>query len=99
MNLIGKNSFELDSDTGSADGRIRLSEAGPGQAVRVERLRGDQQFQSRLRNMGLREGSEILVIKQAPLADPMEYQIGSIHLSLRRAEASQIVVQPISGQV
>ncbi len=72
--------------------QVPLSNINPGFTALIESISGDHLFRSRLRNMGLREGNQIKVIKQAPLSDPMEYQVGATHLSLRREEAEQILV-------
>ncbi len=75
-----------------APGVISLIHIAPGHTAKVMRLRGSDTFQARLRNLGLREGLIIEVIKQAPLADPREYRLGPVHLSLRREEAERIDV-------
>ncbi len=71
-----------------------LCDLSPGARAVVVFVGGDMAFQNRLRNMGLREGMDIEMIKQAPLADPMEYRLGAMHLSLRRHEACRILVTP-----
>lgn len=84
MNAVDKH--------GEADITIRLCDLSSGARAMIVSVGGDPVFQNRLRAMGLREGEEIEVVKQAPLADPMEYRIGSMHLSLRRDEAEFISV-------
>lgn len=76
------------------DGGIPLCSLAPGMTGIILEVGGDMSFQARLRNMGLREGMEIEMIKQAPLADPLEYRVGVMHLSLRRHEAGRILVEP-----
>jgi Fe2+ transport system protein FeoA len=72
--------------------KVPLESLRCGEAARIYSLGGNTDLQIRLRNMGVREGEEILVVKCAPLADPIEYRIGGMHLSLRRSEARQILV-------
>jgi ferrous iron transport protein A len=44
----------------------------------------------RLMEMGLFEGSQVTVLRRAPMGDPMEIQVGDYRLSLRRAEAALV---------
>ena len=78
----------------SVNHSIPLCDLSPGSSGEILTVGGDIAFQSRLRNIGLREGVQVEMIKQAPLADPLEYRIGAMHLSLRRHEAAYIMVQP-----
>jgi Fe2+ transport system protein FeoA len=43
--------------------------------------------------MGFVPGTEITVVKRAPLHDPWEYRIKGSHISLRREEAAEILVE------
>ena len=43
--------------------------------------------------MGITKGVEIYVRKVAPLGDPMEVTVRGYELSLRKAEAENIVVE------
>ncbi|MCK4304365.1 MAG: ferrous iron transport protein A [Candidatus Eisenbacteria sp.] len=78
-----------------AAGAVTLERVPPLHSAVIQRLNGDPPFCSRLRNMGFLEGERVGVVKHAPLADPMEYRIRRIHVSLRREEASRIVVSDI----
>ncbi|MBL7161063.1 MAG: ferrous iron transport protein A [Anaerolineales bacterium] len=44
--------------------------------------------------MGLVKGETILVKRVAPLGDPIDFVIKGYHLSLRKTEASEILVEP-----
>lgn len=48
----------------------------------------------RLMELGLVPGTEIVVIRRAPLGDPLEISVRGVHLSLRRSEARRINVTP-----
>jgi len=43
--------------------------------------------------MGFVPGTEITVVKCAPLHDPWEYRLKGSHVSLRRSEAREIIVE------
>jgi ferrous iron transport protein A len=72
-----------------------LADVPPGNSALICALDGSEAFRERLRAMGLCEGARIEVVKQAPLADPREYRVGGVHLSLRRTEACGIRVGEI----
>jgi Fe2+ transport system protein FeoA len=58
----------------------------------IVKIRGQSPFKRRLLEMGLVHGAFIRKIKLAPLADPAEFEIKDTHLSLRRAEAADVIV-------
>ncbi len=45
--------------------------------------------------LGLVPGTEIEVVRRAPLGDPTEYELRGYRLCLRSSEANQIQVQPL----
>jgi Fe2+ transport system protein FeoA len=44
--------------------------------------------------MGFVRGTEIQMVKAAPLADPLEYILRGYHVALRREEAAAVLIQP-----
>lgn len=48
----------------------------------------------RLREMGLLAGTKIVLVRAAPLGDPLEITVRGYHLTLRKTEADQILVEP-----
>ncbi len=71
---------------------MTLADLKPGQSGRITALATTGALRRRLMDMGLLPGQEILVEKVAPLGDPLEVQVRSYHLSLRRTEAQQVAV-------
>lgn len=61
---------------------VRTCEAG--------RTSGD--LRRRLLEMGFVSGTEVRIVRVAPLADPIEVVLHGYHLSLRRSEAETILV-------
>ena len=49
----------------------------------------------RLRELGLLPGTVIRLVRYAPLGDPLEIDVRGFHLSLRKAEAAEILLDPI----
>jgi len=87
-----RNPFSARSD---GDDAMTLDRVAPGHRCRVLRLSGDASIRRRIMDMGVTPGAEILVERLAPLGDPIEIEVRGYHLSLRKREAAQIVVEPI----
>ena len=47
----------------------------------------------RLREMGILPGTEVKVVRLAPLGDPIEIEVRGSHLSLRKTEAAEILIE------
>jgi Fe2+ transport system protein FeoA len=74
---------------------IPLSQLKPGQRAAIVRVGGNGQVRRRYLEMGFVKGGMIRVERVAPLGDPVEYLIKGYHLSLRRADAENIMVEPV----
>jgi Fe2+ transport system protein FeoA len=74
-----------------------LDSLQPGDEATVLELRGELVASERLMEMGLVTGTTLKVVKFAPLGDPMEILMRGYHLTLRRAEAADIVVEVGQG--
>ncbi|MDR1530578.1 MAG: ferrous iron transport protein A [Clostridiales bacterium] len=71
-----------------------LKEIKCGSTVRVVKLSGSGTVKRRIMDMGLTKGVEVFVRKVAPLGDPIEVTVRGYELSLRKADAGMIVVEP-----
>ncbi len=71
---------------------VRLSDYSPGDSGTIRAVCGAPDFRLRLMEMGFVRGTEVQVVKYAPLTDPIEFVIKGYHLSLRRDEAAEIVM-------
>ena len=72
-----------------------LNELKPRQKGRIIALKGSGAIHRRLLDMGIVKGVVVEVEKVAPLGDPVEIKVKGYHLSLRKQEASNVVVQVI----
>lgn len=72
---------------------MRLDELSLGQSATVGKILADKKLRRRLLDMGITRGTQIELLKVAPLGDPLEYKLRDYHLSLRKAEAHQIEVE------
>ena len=71
---------------------MRLSELKTGERGVIVKVNGYGGFRKRIIEMGFVRGSKVKVILNAPLRDPIEYEIIGYKISLRREQASKIEV-------
>ncbi len=64
-----------------------------GKAIVVE-INLPPESRPRLMEMGLLVGTPVELVRFAPLGDPLEIKVRGYHLTLRKHEAEQILVQP-----
>ena len=74
-----------------------LSETKPGQIVQVSSIAGQSSFRRRLLELGLVPGTRVELLRVAPLGDPLELLVRGASLSIRKAEAGAIVVEPFAS--
>ena len=71
---------------------MKLSELNTGERAVIVKVNGHGSFRKRIIEMGFVKGNRVKVILNAPLRDPIEYEIIGYKISLRREEASKIEV-------
>jgi len=67
-----------------------------GAVATVTDVDGDAQLQQRILEMGVLPGTQIKVVRFAPLGDPIEIKVMGYSLTLRKAEARHVKVE-LSG--
>lgn len=82
----------------NSEKRVNLSEMKTGTKCVIIRVNGHGGLRHRLMEMGFVKGETITVIKNAPLLDPVEYQVMQAHVSLRRSEADKIEVVEVNKE-
>ncbi len=70
-----------------------LNDLNQGQTAKIGSYKPAFTASRRLMELGLLPGVEIRFIKSAPLGDPIAVDVDGRQLSLRRADAAQILVQ------
>jgi ferrous iron transport protein A len=70
----------------------------PGQRACITRINGEGTLRRRFVEMGIIKGETILIERNAPLGDPVEYLIKGYHLALRKGEAAKIEVTLLRGE-
>ena len=71
---------------------MKLSELKTGERGVIVKVNGHGGFRKRIKEMGFVKGNKVKVIMNAPLRDPIEYEIIGYKISLRREQAKQIEV-------
>ena len=82
----------LDAGTCLANRTARLTDYRPGDRGSIVQVCGAPEFRLRLMEMGFVKGTEVKVIKFAPLTDPIELVIKGYHLTLRKSEAADVLM-------
>lgn len=70
-----------------------LKQTKCGETVTVTRLGGEGALKRRIMDMGITKGTSIYVRKVAPLGDPVEISVRGYELSIRKADAENILVE------
>ena len=72
----------------------RLANLRVGQRARVVNVDGTDDISVRLLEMGLTPGALVSYRGAAPLGHPREFEVRGYRLSLRKAEAARVEVEP-----
>ncbi len=71
-----------------------LTSVALGTRATVAEIKLPPESRPRLMEMGLLVGTPVELVRFAPLGDPVEIKVRGYHLTLRKHEAEQILVQP-----
>ncbi|MFA5503330.1 MAG: ferrous iron transport protein A [Bacilli bacterium] len=71
----------------------RLSDFVVGETGIVKKVEGVGKIHRRLFDMGITPGAEIYLRKKAPLGDPLEITLRGYELTLRKTEASFVLME------
>ncbi len=73
-----------------------FSQLKTGDKAKVIKLTGGKEFRKRVSEMGLVKGAVFRIKTIAPLGDPIEIEIKGYKLSIRKSEATNILVEKIN---
>ena len=73
---------------------MTLADIEVGKTCTFERLNDTGEIRRRIMDMGITKGTQVSVVKVAPLGDPIDVTVRGYHLSLRRSDAANIEVVP-----
>jgi ferrous iron transport protein A len=69
-----------------------LSKLGIGQTGLIQRIGGERAFRRRLMELGLVPGTSVEIAGVAPLGDPLKLLVRGCVLSIRRSEATEVLM-------
>lgn len=72
---------------------VSLERLKAGESGIIQRYEGEEDLHHRLKELGLVAGTKVFVKRFAPLGDPMEILVRGYSLSLRKQDASKIIVR------
>ncbi len=72
-----------------------LRNAAVGSTVRIDKINGEGALRRHFLDMGLIPGTEVTVIKYAPMGDPVSLSVRGYELTLRLDDAAGIEVSPV----
>ena len=70
-----------------------LSEFRIGERGVIKKVNGEGAMRRRLFDMGVTPGAEVVLRRKAPLGDPLEIRLRGYELTLRKTEASCVVMK------
>lgn len=71
---------------------MTLNELPIGEKAQIVKVNGQGALRDRLLDMGLTPRTEVMVLKMAPMGDPIELTLRGYNLTLRLEDAAQIEV-------
>ena len=74
---------------------MKLNALKPGQSARIGSVGGEGALRQHFLDMGVIPGTEVTMIKFAPMGDPMELRIHGYELTLRLDDAEKIEIFPV----
>ena len=73
-----------------------LSNIAAGTRIRLTGFHAESDYTDQLRRLGLVPGTEVTVLRRAPLGDPLEIRLRGYSLALRPAEAEGLDFEVIA---
>ena len=74
---------------------MKLSRLKSGEKAVVKEIMLNNSLKTRLGDMGMIKGIEIVLIRTAPFGDPIEVQVGNTFIALRINDAENVIVEKI----
>ena len=75
---------------------MKLTEFQPDDEGVILMVKGEGRIRRRLFDMGVTQGAKVLMVKKAPLGDPIEIVIRGYNLTLRKDEAEFVEMEKTS---
>lgn len=79
----------------TVEAKTLLSELSENQRAVIKKCCAGGALKQKLLDMGFIPGAEVLMVRNAPLRDPVEIEIQNFFLTVRRSEAACIKITPL----
>ncbi len=76
---------------------VKLSELAINQPATIREFPKTGVAFTRLKEMGLLIGTPVKLVRIAPMGDPIEIKVRGYSLTLRKSEAADILVEPVTA--
>lgn len=73
---------------------MSLNELKAGEIGIIRKILAKSGLKKRLLQMGFVPGEKVSLVEYAPLGDPIKFTVKGYHLSLRKEEAENIIIDP-----
>lgn len=74
---------------------LTLKHAEIGKSYVIKKIGGSGPVRKRIMDMGVTKNVEVFIRKVAPLGDPVQISLRGYELSLRKADADLIEIEPV----
>ncbi|NLY09476.1 MAG: ferrous iron transport protein A [Tissierellia bacterium] len=74
---------------------LTLDKVDLNQEVRITAINGERALKRRIMDMGITKGTNVKIVRVAPLGDPIDILVRGYQLSIRMADAEHISVETI----
>jgi len=78
--------------------QMSLADLKPGESAVVADVGGTDALHRRLLDMGITPGVKVILLRTAPMGDPLEIHIRGYALTLRVDDAKKITLRSIDGK-
>ena len=92
---MSRAASDADGRPGEKESTLTLKELPIGKKATVAAVGGEGALRQHFLDMGVIPGSDIVLVKYAPMGDPMEFMIHGYELTLRVADAERIEIKDV----
>lgn len=72
---------------------MNLSEVLIDKKVKILEINCSEKVKERLFDMGIDVGEDVVLIRRAPLGDPLEFKVKDFYIAIRKIDSKKIIVR------
>ena len=77
---------------------MTLDKLPVGKSARITSVEGEIALRKHILDMGLTPGTQVTLVKTAPMGDPLELSVRGYELTLRKEDAARIGIEDVRDQ-